>query len=55
MELPKSEKAKLYLNRGIAFQSKGEYIKAIEDLNESISLDQNNWSAFNSRGERINF
>jgi tetratricopeptide (TPR) repeat protein len=42
--------ASAYNNRGLAYNDKGEYDKAIEDLNRSIQLDSNSASAYSNRG-----
>jgi tetratricopeptide (TPR) repeat protein len=39
-----------YFARGIAFQSKGEWDKAISDFDQIIELDPKNVNAFSSRG-----
>jgi len=39
-----------YNNRGVAYRLKGEYERAIEDLNEAIRLRPNSPSEFNNRG-----
>lgn len=37
-------------NRGMAYDNKGQYDRAIEDYNEAIRLNPNSASAFNNRG-----
>jgi tetratricopeptide (TPR) repeat protein len=42
--------ANAYNNRGLAYNDKGEYDKALEDLNTSIQLDPTSASAYSNRG-----
>lgn len=41
--------AKAYNNRGIAYDNKGEFNKAIEDYNKAIELNPNDAEAYNNR------
>jgi tetratricopeptide (TPR) repeat protein len=40
----------LYTNRGVEYEIKKEYDKAIADQNEAIKIDPKNWAAYNNRG-----
>ena len=44
------EKAEIYIDRGIAYENKGEYDKAIADYTEAIRLDPKDAKAYCSRG-----
>jgi len=47
------ESAKAYLNRGVAFANKEEFVSAIEDFNEATRLDPQLENAYLSRGAAI--
>jgi tetratricopeptide (TPR) repeat protein len=40
----------LYTNRGVEYEIKKEFDRAIEDHSEAIKVDPKNWAAYNNRG-----
>ena len=40
----------LYTNRGVEYEIRKEFDKAIADHDEAIKIDPKNWAAFNNRG-----
>jgi tetratricopeptide (TPR) repeat protein len=40
----------LYTNRGVEYEIKKEFDKAIADHDEAIKVDPKNWAAYNNRG-----
>ena len=40
----------LYTNRGVEYEIKKEFDKAIADHDQAIKIDPKNWAAFNNRG-----
>jgi tetratricopeptide (TPR) repeat protein len=40
----------LYANRGVEYEIKKEFDKAVADHDESIKVDPKNWAAYNDRG-----
>ncbi len=40
----------LYTNRGVEYEIKKEFDKAIADHDEAIKIDPKNWAAYNNRG-----
>jgi tetratricopeptide (TPR) repeat protein len=40
----------LYTNRGVEYEIKKEFDKAVADHSEAIKIDVRNWAAFNNRG-----
>jgi tetratricopeptide (TPR) repeat protein len=44
----------IYNNRGIAYDDKGDYDRAIQDFNEAIQLDPNDETAYYDRGYAYN-
>jgi len=53
-QLPPSSLAILFTNRGNAFNSKGDYDRAIQDFEQAIRLDSNCAYAFNGLGNSRN-
>jgi len=48
---PDLPNARAYINRGIAWQNKGDYDKAIADYNRAIELDPKNADSYSRRGD----
>jgi len=48
---PTRDLAWAYDNRGLAYASKGQYDRAIQDYNVAISLDPSDANAYNNRGD----
>ncbi len=40
----------LYTNRGVEYEIKKEFDKAVADHNEAVTIDPKNWAAYNNRG-----
>jgi tetratricopeptide (TPR) repeat protein len=52
--LKRQDRAQAFNNRGAAYNFKGDYDRAIVDLNEAIQFDPKNASAFVNRGDAYN-
>ena len=46
----KAQDARTLVDRGSAWDAKGEHDKAIADYNQALQLDPNYWRAYNERG-----
>ena len=51
--LPEKRLAEFYMNRGLAFQSKGDYAKSIEDLSQAVLLNPEEVRIYLNRGNYL--
>lgn len=45
--------AEAYFNRGLAYEDKGQYYKAISDYSKSIEINRKFVEAYNNRGNAL--